>query len=69
MAYPADDIAPPGYKPHSLGIPEFRIHKYKDGREELQVRYVASDIGYTGLWMKVDNSEETVNGDSKTSST
>lgn len=53
MTYPADDIAPEGYKVHPLGRPEFRIYEYPDGRQATQVRYVNHDFGYTGLWMNV----------------
>lgn len=54
MAYPNDDLAPPGYQVYPGSTPEFRMYTYADGRTAMQVHYVCKHQGYSGLWMDVE---------------
>lgn len=54
MTYPADDIAPDGYKPYPGGTPEFRTYIDSNNNSIMQVRYVHKKRGYTGLWMNIE---------------
>jgi len=45
-----------GIYPNST--PEFRMFQKEDGTMEMQVRYLNSQMNYTGLWMPVKTEKE-----------
>jgi hypothetical protein len=45
-----------GIYPNST--PEFRMFQKTDGTMEMQIRYINQQIGYTGLWMPVNQEKE-----------
>lgn len=49
-----EDIAPPGYRIYPKSTPEFCLVKADDGTVEQYVRYINTEHGYTGKWMKVN---------------
>lgn len=42
-------------------VPEFRHVQKTDGTMEMQVRYINSEMGYTGKWMPVNTVVEEKN--------
>lgn len=53
-----DDMAPLGYQIYPGSTPEFRLVQKTDGTFEQHVRYIRSDVGYVGRWMKVETTKE-----------
>jgi hypothetical protein len=45
-----------GIYPNST--PEFRMFQKTDGVMEMQVRYINTQVGYTGKWMPVNTIQE-----------
>jgi hypothetical protein len=48
-----------GIYPNST--PEFRMFQKADGTMEMQVRYINTNMGYTGKWMPVNQEKENGN--------
>jgi len=48
-----------GIYPNST--PEFRLFQKEDGTTEMQVRYLNSQMNYTGLWIPVKTEKENGN--------
>lgn len=51
------------YKPYPNSVPEFRMFQKIDGAMEMQVRYINTQVGYTGKWMPVNTVQEKVEND------
>jgi hypothetical protein len=39
-------------------VPEFRQVQKSDGTMEMQIRYINTEMGYTGKWMPVNTVQE-----------
>jgi hypothetical protein len=57
------------YSIYPGSTPEFRMVQKDDGTMAMQVRYIASQYGYTGMWMDVKTEKENdTNSNAKTPS-